>query len=321
MTTLFDVSVVIPVFNEESVLPALFERLFCVLDQLSETYEVVFVDDGSCDRSPGLLRLQHQQRPQQVCVVFLRRNFGQHQAILAGFQNVRGRIIVTLDADLQNPPEEIPHLIATIKQGYDYVGTIRMLRQDSWLRRVFSRFNNLLRERLTGIVMKDQGCMLRAYTKELVDILNSCQESHTFVPALAYCFAARPTEIFVRHHPRVAGISKYSYYNLFRLHYDLITSFTTLPIRLYSILGISIAILSVFFVLYLGIRRLIVGPEVEGVFTLFGICFFLMGISLFGVGLIGEYVGRIYDCVRQRPPFVVANILQQPGELPLTSTQ
>jgi undecaprenyl-phosphate 4-deoxy-4-formamido-L-arabinose transferase len=305
------VSVVIPVYNEEAVLPALFARLYPALDALGVQYEVIFVNDGSSDRSAALLRGQFESRPDATRVILFNGNYGQHLAIMAGFEASRGERVVTLDADLQNPPEEIGKLLAKMDEGYDYVGTVRSERQDTAFRRHASRLMNAVRERITRIQMTDQGCMLRAYSRAIVDTINGCREINTFIPALAYTFAERPTEIEVAHEERAAGDSKYSLYSLIRLNFDLVTGFSVLPLQLFSLSGIVIALLSIVFVVLLAVRRLIVGPEAEGVFTLFGIAFFLIGITLFGIGLLGEYVGRIYEQVRQRPRYVIQAILEK----------
>jgi undecaprenyl-phosphate 4-deoxy-4-formamido-L-arabinose transferase len=306
-----DVSVVIPVYNEEAVLPALFGRLYAALDALGRSYEVVFVNDGSRDRSAALLREQFARRPDTTRVVLFNGNFGQHLAIMAGFEASRGERVVTLDADLQNPPEEIGKMLAKMDEGYDYVGTVRSERQDSAFRRHASRLMNAVRERITRIHMTDQGCMLRAYSRAIVDTVNSCREINTFIPALAYTFAQHPTEIEVAHEERAAGDSKYSLYSLIRLNFDLVTGFSVLPLQLFSLSGIVISLLSIAFVLFLALRRVIVGPEAEGVFTLFGIAFFLIGITLFGIGLLGEYIGRIYEQVRERPRYVIQAMLEK----------
>jgi undecaprenyl-phosphate 4-deoxy-4-formamido-L-arabinose transferase len=306
-----EVSVVVPVYNEEAVLPALFARLYPALDALGRSYEVIFVNDGSRDRSAALLRAQFEQRPDATRVILFNGNFGQHLAIMAGFEASRGARVVTLDADLQNPPEEIGKLLAKMDEGYDYVGTVRSERQDSAFRRHASRLMNAIRERITRIRMTDQGCMLRAYGRTVVDTINACREINTFIPALAYTFAQNPTEIEVAHEERAAGESKYSLYSLVRLNFDLVTGFSVMPLQLFSLSGIVISIASLAFVVFLAVRRLIVGPEAEGVFTLFGIAFFLIGITLFGIGLLGEYIGRIYEQVRERPRYVVQAILEK----------
>ncbi len=314
-------SIVIPVYNEEAVLPALFARLYPALDALAASYEVIFVDDGSVDRSAALLREQFQKRPDSTRVILFGGNYGQHMAIVAGFEHCRGERVVTLDADLQNPPEEIAKLLAKMDEGYDYVGGVRYQRQDTAFRRSASRMMNAVRERITRIRMSDQGCMLRAYSSDIVAAINSCREINTFIPALAYTFAQRPTEIEVAHEERAAGDSKYSLYGLVRLNFDLVTGFSVMPLQLFSLSGIFISILSLAFVIVLAVRRLVVGPEAEGVFTLFGIAFFLIGITLFGIGLLGEYVGRIYEQVRQRPRYVVQAVLERKDAVPEPSKQ
>ncbi len=309
-----ELSVVIPVYNEEEVLPALFARLYPALDALGRGYEIVFVNDGSRDRSAALLSAQFELRPDVTRVVLFSSNFGQHRAILAGFAHSHGRYVITLDADLQNPPEEIGRVLAELAAGYDYVGTIRIERQDVAWRRYASRLMNAARERTTRVRITDQGSMFRGYARSVVDAVNLCSEYNTFVPALAYTFSMRPTEIHVAHEARGAGKSKYSLFSLVRLNFDLMTGFSTAPMRLFSGIGIAIALLSVVFVLYLLVRRIVVGPEAEGVFTLFAIAFFLLGVALFGVGLLGEYVGRIYDEVRQRPRYIVGTVLERREE-------
>ena len=311
MTASPEISVIIPVYNEEAGLPTLFDRLYPALDALKASYEIVFINDGSRDRSAAILREQFQRRPDVTRAILLASNAGQHMAIMAGFEHSRGNIIVTLDADLQNPPEEIGKLVEKVREGYDCVGSIRQQRQDSAFRRVTSKAMNGLRERITRIKMTDQGCMLRAYSRDIVDAINSCKEVSTFIPALAYSFAQRPTEVEVAHEERHAGESKYSLYSLIRLNFDLMTGFSLLPLQIFSMLGIGISVLSALFVGFLAIRRIVVGPEVEGVFTLFGIAFFLIGLTLFGVGLLGEYIGRIYQQVRHRPRYRVGAILEK----------
>jgi undecaprenyl-phosphate 4-deoxy-4-formamido-L-arabinose transferase len=308
-----DLSVVIPVYNEEEGLPLLFARLYPALDALGRSYEVVFVDDGSRDRSVALLREQFARRPEVTKVVILARNAGQHLAILAAFGQTRGTYVITLDADLQNPPEEIARLVATLDGGADYVGTVRLRRQDVMWRKAASRLMNRLRERTTSISITDQGCMLRGYHRSIIDALNRCTEVSTYVPALAYTFARHPVEIEVTHAERTVGQSKYSLFRLVRLNFDLMTGFSVAPLQFFSMSGIVIALLSIAFVIYLAIRRLIMGPEAEGLFTLFGIAFFLIGVALIGLGVVGEYVGRIYEQVRQRPRFTVAAVLEQDG--------
>lgn len=307
-------SVIIPVYNEQETLPALFARLYPALDALGVSYEVLFVNDGSRDRSAALLKDQFLARPEVTRVVLFNANCGQHMAIMAGFEYCRGEWVVTLDADLQNPPEEIGKLLAAMDRGHDYVGSIREKREDSLWRHVASKLMNRMRERITKIRMTDQGCMLRAYSRDIVKAVASTREASTYIPALAYTFAHDPTEVTVAHAERAAGESKYSLYKLIRLNFDLVTGFSLVPLQMFSLAGIVLSLASAGFVMFLAIRRLIVGPEAEGLFTLFGINFLLIGILLFGIGLLGEYVGRIYQQVRERPRFNVQAILEQRQE-------
>ena len=306
-------SIVVPVFNEEASLPALFARLYGALDRLGSSYECIFIDDGSRDRSTALLRAQQQARPEVTRVVLFQRNFGQHAAILAGFESSTGELVVTLDADLQNPPEEIARLVDAARAGHDYVGTIRRGRRDHWARRYVSRLINRIRERTTPIRLSDQGCMLRAYSRTIVAAINASAEVNTFIPALGYLYARDPVEIEVAHEARHAGASKYSLYKLIRLNFDLMTGFSVVPLQLFSMLGLIVSALSGALFAYLIYDRIRNGPDVQGVFTLFAIVFFLLGIALSGIGLMGEYVGRIYEQVRGRPRYWIAAVLDATG--------
>lgn len=311
-----ELSVVIPVYNEEAGLPHLYARLYPALDALASrgiSYEIVFVNDGSRDNTAAILADQYRLRPDVTRVVLFNGNYGQHMAILAGFQATRGNIVVTLDADLQNPPEEIGALVDKMREGYDYVGSIRRKRQDSAWRTYASKIMNHIREKITHIKITDQGNMLRAYGRNVIDLINQCTEVNTFVPALAYTFARKPTEITVEHEERSAGESKYSIYSLIRLNFDLMTGFSIMPLQIFSMLGMVLSVASGALVLLLLVRRFVLGAEAEGLFTLFALAFFMMGVILFGIGLLGEYVGRIYQQVRGRPRFVVLTVLEQSG--------
>jgi len=307
-------SVVIPVYNEEDVLPALFARLYPALDALGISYEVVFVNDGSRDRSAAMLREQFQKRPDVTRVVLFNGNFGQHMAIMAGFEYVRGQRVVTLDADLQNPPEEIGKLLARMDEGHDYVGSIRSKRRDAAWRRWASRAMNRLRERITRIRMTDQGCMLRAYDRPIVDAIRASREVSTFIPALAYSFSHNPSEVEVEHDERHAGESKYSLYKLIRLNFDLVTGFSVLPLQLFSLFGIFVSIASVAVYVIVIAKRILAG-DADSLWVIWDrdiLQFFLTGMLLFGLGLIGEYVGRIYQQVRERPRYLVQAVLEKP---------
>jgi len=312
MSTLPQLSIVIPVYNEELNLPTLFARLYPVLDGLGRTYEVVFTNDGSVDRSFELLSAQHAARPDVTRVIDFNANYGQHMAIMAAFEHVRGAIIVTLDADLQNPPEEIPKLLEKIDAGSDYVGGCRMNRQDSFFRTYASKLINFAREKLTSIRMTDQGCMLRAYRRPIIDAIVRSGAINTFIPALAYSFAGRPSEVEVRHEERHAGVSNYSFYKLVRLNFDLITGFSIAPLQYFTMFAMACAAGSLTLVALLFYRRFVLNLDREtfGVFTLFGILFFLLSVAMIGIGLIGEYVGRTYQVVRARQRYHVRTVLE-----------
>jgi undecaprenyl-phosphate 4-deoxy-4-formamido-L-arabinose transferase len=301
------VSVVIPVFNEEANLPALLPRLLPVMDGLGRPWEVVFVDDGSRDRSLEILKAEAARHP-GVKVVELVRNAGQHMAIMAAFTATDGEYVITLDADLQNPPEEIPKLVAEMDRGHDVVGTVRAKRKDSMFRKLASRLVNRTTAAITGMRLNDYGCMLRGYHRDVVDVMNASEEVSTFIPALAQQYARRPVEIEVAHEERQAGESKYSLYKLIRLNFDLMTGFSVVPLQLFTLLGFLTALWGVGFGVFLLARRLVVGAEVEGVFTLFALAFVVMGILMAGIGIVGEYVGRIYQQVRGRPRFLIRKV-------------
>jgi undecaprenyl-phosphate 4-deoxy-4-formamido-L-arabinose transferase len=305
-------SIVIPVYNEQEVLEELYRRLTTALDKIGKTYEIILTNDGSKDRSSEILRELHHRRPSQIRVIEFNGNFGQHMAIMAGFEKVRGQIVITMDADLQNPPEEIHKLVEAMEAGHDVVNTHRMGRQDNWWRLFVSKMHNKLRAwMMPKLVMKDEGCMLRAYSRNIVDLMVATGETTTFIPALALNYAANPTEVGVAHETRFAGESNYNLYKLIRYNFDLVTGFSVFPLQVFTMIGMLISFCSFIFVVFLIARRLIVGPEVEGVFTLFAIMFFLLGIVLLGLGVTGEYIGRIYQEVRKRPRFVVREVLEE----------
>ena len=302
-----DISIVIPVYNEEQNLGVLHARLGAVLDTLKKQVEIVLVDDGSRDRSVEIMREMAAKDP-RIVAVELARNYGQHAAVFAGFEHARGAVVVTLDADLQNPPEEIPKLLAKIDEGYDVVGGWRAHRQDSILRTLPSKLVNRFTSRVTGCDLKDYGCMLRAYRSTIIERMLKHRELCTFIPALATQVGGRVVEIPVEHSVRHAGESQYNLWRLIKLNYDLVTGFSVVPLQLLSFVGFAMAALGVGFGGFLMVRRFVVGPEAEGMFTLFSILFFFVGTLYMGLGLLGEYVGRIYQEVRGRPRYIVSKV-------------
>ena len=316
------VSIVIPVYNEAQSLPELLRRTEAACAQVTQPCEIILVDDGSRDDSADLL-LEASQRPgSPVVAVILNRNYGQHAAIMAGFGQCKGDLVITLDADLQNPPEEIPRLVKVAEQGYDVVGTVRSNRQDSALRRWPSKLINLAVQRSTGVAMTDYGCMLRAYRRSIVDAMLACSERSTFIPILANSFARHTTEVLVTHAEREHGESKYSAMKLINLMFDLVTCMTTTPLRLLSIIGFSMAFLGIAFATLLIVLRLMFGASWagHGTFVLFAVLFVFTGGQFIGMGLLGEYLGRMYSDVRARPRFFIEKVVRsQPAAVANTS--
>jgi undecaprenyl-phosphate 4-deoxy-4-formamido-L-arabinose transferase len=303
------VAVVIPVYNEEENLPALMQRLMPVMQGLGKSFEIIFIDDGSHDQSLQILKGFTQNSP--VKVVELTRNYGQHAAIMAGFSIIQADIIITIDADLQNPPEEITNLINVMEEGnYDVVGTIRKGRKDSFFRILPSKIINIVARKITGVSMRDWGCMLRCYRRPVVERMIQCHEHSTFIPALATVFAKRVTEIEVAHEERHGGKSNYPLRKLINLQFDLVASFSDLPMRLIMYGGVLMSLLGICFGTFLAIARLAYGAHwaAEGIFTLFAVLFVFVGLQFFALGVIGEYIGRIYREVRKRPEYVIEKI-------------
>jgi len=304
-----ELSVVIPVYNEADNLPELIDRCIAACRTTGRSFEIILVDDGSRDSSRDLI-CRAADRNAGVVAVILNRNYGQHAAVFAGLGQSRGEIVVTLDADLQNPPEEIPNLVQAMQSGADVVGTVRENRRDTLFRRSASALVNRIVQRTTGVMMHDYGCMLRAYRRTIVDAMLQCQESSTFIPILANSFAGSTAEISVTHAPRAQGESKYSFFKLISLQFDLLTSLSTFPLRLLSFTGAVVAACGVGFGILLIVLRFAYGAvwAAEGVFTLFAILFVFIGAQFVGLGLLGEYIGRIYHDVRGRPRYFIQEI-------------
>lgn len=305
------ISVVIPVFNEVENLEELIGRCLATCSRIEKPFEIILVDDGSSDKSPKIITEATEKNPGNVIGVLLNRNYGQHAAVMAGFSESKGTMVITLDADLQNPPEEIPRLVDKIDEGFDVVGSVRVPRSDPMFRKLASFIINKFAQKATGVIMHDYGCMLRAYRRHIVEAMLQCHERSTFVPVLANSFARHTTEIEVRHEKRSNGDSKYDLWKLISLQFDLLTSMTTFPLRVLNVLGVVISAAGFGLGLLLFVLRLIHGPEwaAEGVFTLFAILFIFIGAQFVGMGLLGEYIGRIYHDVRARPRYFVERVV------------
>lgn len=307
-----ELSIVIPVYNEKENLPDLIDRCLNSCRATLMNFEIVLVDDGSRDGSREMISKACKENV-EIIGVLLNRNYGQHAAVFAGLDQTRGEIVITLDADLQNPPEEIPNLVKEMNKGVDVVGTIRENRQDSIFRRLASALVNKMVQKATGVMMHDYGCMLRAYRRSVVDIMLKCNERSTFIPILANSFAGSTSEINVKHAAREQGESKYSFFRLIALQFDLLTSMSTFPLRMLSFIGAIIALFGIGFGSLLMVLRFIYGAmwAAQGVFTLFAILFIFIGAQFIGLGLLGEYLGRVYNDVRGRPRYHIQEIHKQ----------
>ena len=311
-----EVSIVIPAYNEEESLHKLFEELWPVMANLGRTFEVIFINDGSRDSTLGILYDFYKEHP-EVRVIDLGANFGQHMAIMAGFDHTRGEKIITLDADLQNPPSEIPNILKAMDEGHDVVGTYRVGRRDPIFRKVASKLVNNITNRIAKLKIRDYGCMLRGYDRRIIDIINQSHEATTFIPALAQKFAVNPIELPVAHREREYGESKYGLFQLVRLNFDLMTSFSLVPLQLVTMAGMLLSAVSFLFLLYMFVRRLFLGVGdwqhfIEQAFEAAN--FIIGGITLLALGIIGEYIGRIYREVSKRPHYAVRKIFERGTE-------
>ncbi len=306
-----ELSLVIPVYNEEANLSELIRRTLAACDPMGISYEMILVDDGSADNSAQMIREAAEKNGGKVVGVFLTTNFGQHAAVTAGLQTSVGKYVITLDADLQNPPEEIPKLVEKLREGYDVVGTIRENRKDTFFRRWASKTVNLMVRKLcNGKTMTDYGCMLRGYSRTVVNAILQCPEHGKFIPMLAMSYARRTIEIHVKHADRMAGESKYNVWKLIALQYDLLTGTSIFPLRMLTYIGTLLAAFGILFGLYIFIMTRIHGDDwsQHGVFTLFSLVFIFMGGQFVAMGILGEYIGKIHMNTRGRPQFFIESV-------------
>jgi len=307
-------SVVIPLYNEEENIQLLHERLRKALDPLAREYEILFVDDGSTDRSLSLLE-KIQADDKRVIVLSLRRNFGQTAAFAAGFDFARGDVVVTMDGDLQNDPADIPKLLEMIKDN-DLVSGWRKKRKDPFFTRRFpSIIANWLISKVTGVKLHDYGCSLKAYRREVIKNLKLYGEMHRFIPAVASWYGVRVAEVETVHHPRLHGKSKYGISRTIKVVLDLITvkflqSFSTKPIQFFGPVGVLSGFLGFLILLYLTIDKLFFGNPIGGrPLILLGALLIIVGIQLIGMGLLGEMLVRVYHESQRKPIYVMKKIL------------
>ena len=307
-------SVVIPLYNEEENVQMLFERLKGTLDHLKKEYEIIFVDDGSTDRTLSILE-EIQAKDKTVVVLSFRRNFGQTAAFAAGFDFARGDVIVTMDGDLQNDPADIPKLLELIKDN-DLVSGWRKKRKDPFFtRRLPSIMANWLISNVTGVKLHDYGCSLKAYRREVIKNLKLYGEMHRFIPAVASWYGVRIAEVETIHHQRLRGKSKYGISRTIKVVLDLITvkflqSFSTKPIQFFGPVGIISGFLGFLISLYLAIDKLFFGRDIGGrPLLLLGALLIIVGIQLIGMGLLGEMLVRVYHESQRKPIYVIKKIL------------
>lgn len=306
-------SVVIPVYNEEENIPVLHERLVSVLEGIKD-YEIIYVDDGSTDRTLEILEAL-QKRSSHVVVLSLRRNFGQTAAFAAGFDFARGDVIITMDADLQNDPEDIPRLLELIRE-YDLVSGWRKERKDPFFsRRLPSMIANWLISKVTGVRLHDYGCSLKAYRKDIIKNLRLYGEMHRFIPAVASWYGVRVTEVPVKHHPRFKGRSKYGISRTFKVLLDLVTvkflqSFSTKPIQFFGSMGLLSSFLGFFILLYLTALKFIKNEAIGGrPLLILGVLLIVVGVQFIGMGLLGEMLVRVYHESQRKPIYVLKKII------------
>jgi glycosyltransferase involved in cell wall biosynthesis len=309
-----DLSVVVPVYNEADNLEPLHAEISQTLDRLGRAYEIVYIDDGSTDRSFPLLA-ELQQRDAHVVVVRFPRNYGQTAALAAGFDHARGAVLVALDADGQNDPADIPAMLAKLDEGYDLVAGWRLPRQDPWLsRRLPSVVANAIIGGITGVRMHDYGCTLKVMRHDVVRGLRLYGEMHRFIPALADDLGARIAEVQVHHRPRRAGVSKYGLSRTIRVLLDLITvkflsSYSTRPIQVFGSIGLASGFVGLLITGVLGFERLFFGvPLAQRPLVWLGILLTLMGLQFITMGLLGELLVRTYHESQNKPVYRVAEV-------------
>lgn len=306
-----DLSIVLPVYNERGNLEALHAELVAVLDELAQDYEILYVDDGSEDGSREFL-LELRERDPHVRVLRLRRNFGQTAALAAGLDHSRGATVVTLDADLQNDPADIPALLAKLDEGYDLVTGWRKERQDDlFSRRLPSIVANWIIRRTTNVRVHDYGCMLKAYRGDIARGLRLYGEMHRFIPAIAGDLGARIGEIVVHHRPRTAGVSKYGLSRIVRVVLDLLTvkflsTFSTRPIHVFGVLGLGLGAVGGALLAVLGFERIFLGMDLANrPIVLLALLMVMTGVQLLTMGLLGEMLARTYHESQDKPVYVL----------------
>jgi glycosyltransferase involved in cell wall biosynthesis len=308
------ISIVIPLYNEEENVRELHSRLKPVLDSIGDEYEIIFIDDGSTDNTLSLLQ-EIQAADNAVTVLSLRRNFGQTAAFAAGFDYSRGDVIVTMDVDLQNDPNDIPKLLELMKD-HDLVSGWRKRRKDPFLsRRLPSIIANSLISKVTGVNLHDYGCSLKAYRRDVIKNLKLYGEMHRFIPAVASWYGVRIAEVETTHHPRLRGKSKYGISRTMKVVLDLITvkflqSFSTKPLQFFGPIGLLSGAFGFLISLYLTLEKIFSGKDIGGrPLLLLGALLIIVGIQFIGMGLLGEMMVRVYHETQKKPIYVIKKVI------------
>lgn len=301
------VSIVAPVYNEAPGLLELHRRLCAVMSAREPHFEIVYVDDGSTDRSQEILQTL-QAEDERVKVVRFTRNFGQQAAVLAGFRHSRGEVVVQIDADLQNPPEEIPKLLDALTDHVDLVITAPNKRADGWLRAVGSRLLLWLGQRVSGNRFQLNLSSFRAMRRSVIEKIDACADRSRYLAVLMSWMAVPSVEIKVDHHSRHHGATKYPLFNLVKLAWDLVAGFSQLPLRLVTYLGFLGAVMGFFLTLFLLYQRLVQGVLVDGLVVMCALFAFFAGVQLLSIGILGEYLGRVHLQVQNRPDYIVERV-------------
>jgi len=323
-----DISIVIPVFNEAENLEPLHQEIVAALEGMGRPFEVLFIDDGSVDPSWTVLRgLQNKDR--RIRLIRLRRNFGQTAALAAGFDYARGEIIVSLDADLQNDPGDIPALIRKLEEGYDIVSGWRKSRKDKFFsRRVPSLVANSLISRLTRVKLHDYGCTLKAFRSEVIKNVKLYGELHRFIPAIASQLGVRISEVEVNHRPRVHGKSKYSIFRFTKVVLDLLTvkfllSYSTRPLQIFGLIGLGSSVVGLVISIWLSIQRLFLGQSLANrPLLLLAVLLIVIGFQFIMLGLLAEIMVRAYHESSGKTIYVTREVLEAaPERVPSTASQ
>ena len=304
-----EISIVVPVYNEESIVEELCARLKSVGDALNCSYEILIVDDGSDDGS--FEKLKYISETDKIFrLVRLTRNFGQQSAMLAGFRISRGEIVVQLDSDLQNPPEEIPKLLAALTDDIDLVTTVHKKRQDGLLRVMGSKFLRGFGQMLFGNTVKLNLSSFRVMRRSVIEKIEACKDRSRYMAVLMSWMGLPSVEIEVEHHARKKGETKYSLLTLMKLSWDLVTGYSNFPLRLVTYMGLFGAFIGFLMMAFLLYQRIANGILIEGFVVLLAVFAFFAGVQLLSIGFLGEYLGRVHSQIQDRPDYIVEKVIE-----------